>query len=251
MPKTWLLAALFLLGIALQPLQAQRPWLTDFTLRGDTYLTDDDCFRLTEARDYRSGSIWYKKPISLLKPFAVELSIMAGCDDAGGADGMVFVMCSQTNRLGYVGEGIGFSGLRPSVGIEIDTWRNYHLDDPADDHLAIMLNGRVGHFQNLVGPVTIPNIEDCARHRFFVIWDPNAKKLSVEIDGREVISAQYDLLNDVFLGQDQIYWGVTAATGRYNNIHEVCFDRLTEGELPEKPKEQVPVLPPPAERTEP
>ena len=207
---------------------AQRPFIDDFTIRGDTYRTEQDCFRLTEAIDYSSGSIWYKKPISLNQPFSIDLSIMVGCQDDVGADGMVFVFTSQTNRLGFVGEGIGFGGLVPSVGIEIDTWINYHLNDPKEDHLAIMANGRMGHYNDLAGPNTIPNIEDCLQHSFVVIWRPEIQKLSVEIDGQEVIATQYDLINDIFRGNDVVYWGVTAATGRYNNIHEVCFDRMSQ-----------------------
>ena len=213
--------------------QRPRPSIEDFTLRGDTYLTDEDCFRLTEARNYASGSIWYKHSITLAQPFAIELSIMAGCQDETGADGMGFGFTSQTKRLGYVGEGIGFSGLAPSVGIEIDTWRNYHLNDPAEDHVAIMLNGRVGHQNDLAGPQPIPNIEDCNRHKLVVIWQPQSQRLSVEIDRREGIAAQYDLVNNVFGGDPVVYWGMTAATGRYNNTHEVCFDRLSY--LPDVP----------------
>lgn len=208
----------------------------DFTISGATYLTEQQCFRLTEDIDYTSGSIWYKYPISLSKPFAIELSIMVGCEDEIGADGMVFVFTDRQNRLGYVGEGIGFGGLVPSIGIEIDTWQNYHLNDPADDHLAIMVNGRVGHYNDLVGPTIINNIEDCYQHSFFVIWQPDIQKLSVEIDRQEIVSAQVDLLNDVFRGNDQVYWGMTAATGRYNNIHEVCFDRISMG--PEQEEEE-------------
>jgi hypothetical protein len=219
------LAFLLLLACSL-PAFAQRPFIEDFTISGDTYLTDEDCFRLTEAYDYRSGSIWYKRPVSLREPFAVELRILVGCQDEVGADGMVFVFSSQPNRIGYVGEGIGFSGLRPSVGIEIDTWLNYHLNDPAEDHLAIMFNGRVGHYKGQAEPAVIPNIEDCMLHSFVVLWRPDIQKLSVELDGQEVVSAQADLLNGVFGGNDEVYWGMTAATGRYNNIHEVCFDRI-------------------------
>ncbi len=216
-----------ILGVVSLPCIAQRPFVDDFTLRGDTYLTDQFCFRLTEERPYASGSIWYKRPMSLLSPFAVELSIMVGCEDEAGADGMVFVFTPQTNRLGWVGEGIGFAGLVPSVGIEIDTWRNEHLLDPAEDHLAIMLNGRIGHVNNLAGPVTIPNIEDCRIHSLIVSWEPEIQKLSVLIDGVERIAAQYDLVGNVFGGNDQVYWGMTAATGRYYNFHEVCFDRIS------------------------
>lgn len=209
---------------------AQHPFADDFTLYGDTYLTGQGCYRLTEERPYASGSIWYKRPMSLSKPFSVELSIRVGCEDEGGADGMVFVFAPQSNRLGWVGEGIGFAGLVPSVGIEIDTWQNFHLNDPAEDHLSIMLNGRIGHGNNLAGPVTIPNLEDCQRHSLIIRWQPEVQKLSVLIDGVERISAQYDLMGKVFGGNDQVYWGMTAATGRYFNIHEVCFDRISQVE---------------------
>ena len=207
------------------PLFAQRPSIDDFTLVGDTYLTTDECFRLTEAIDYASGSIWYKYPVSLKEAFVVELNVLLGCEDEGGADGMVFVMTPQQNQLGYMGEGIGFAGMAPSIGIEIDTWINYHLNDPVEDHIAIMANGRVGHRNDLAGPVALPNLEDCSLHSLVILWNPISQQLSVEIDNVQVIAAQYDLVGGIFGGNDEIYWGITAATGRYNNIHEVCFDR--------------------------
>ena len=216
-----------LMCLSMPALQAQRPTVEDFTMSGDTYLTEEECFRLTDELDYSSGSIWYKLPIDLRKSFSIRLSIMAGCQDDIGADGMVFAFAPQANITGYRGEGIGYSGLAPSVGIEIDTWLNEHLNDPVEDHISIMLNGRVGHWNDLVGPIKIPNIEDCNRHGFYVNWDPTQQTLSVEIDGQEVIAAQYDLINKVFGGRSTVYWGMTAATGRYNNTHEVCFDRIS------------------------
>ena len=39
-----------------------------------------------------------------------------------------------------------------------------------------------------------------------------------------MISVKKDLVKDIFGGNSIVYWGMTAATGRYNNIHEVCFD---------------------------
>lgn len=220
-----LLCLVFLL-VGLGQSLAQRPTVEDFTMSGDTYLTEDECFRLTDEYDYSSGSIWYKVPIDLRNAFSIRLSIMAGCQDTEGADGMVFAFAPRANVTGYRGEGIGYSGLRPSVGIEIDTWLNEHLGDPVEDHISIMLNGRVGHWNDLVGPVKIRNIEDCERHGFYVNWDPAKQKLSVEIDGVEVIAGTHDLINKVFGGRSIVYWGMTAATGRYNNIHEVCFDRI-------------------------
>ena len=219
--------ALFSALLLTASLMAQRPVIDDFTISGDTYRTDNDCFRLTEERDYSSGSIWYRRPISLNEPFSIELSVYLGCKDDTGADGMVFIFAPSANLTGWRGEGIGFAGLRPSIGIEIDTWLNEHLLDPAEDHVAIMANGRVGHFNNLAGPKPILNIEDCEQHKLAVRWSPAEQRLSVEIDRREVIAAEVDLKNAIFQGNDVVYWGVSAATGRYNNYHEVCFDRLS------------------------
>lgn len=213
-------------------LTAQRPTIEDFTMSGDTYLLGDECFRLTDEEDYSSGSIWYKQPISLLSPFNIELTIMAGCQDGDGADGMVFMFANRPNRTGYRGEGIGFAGLSPSLGIEIDTWRNYHLYDPAEDHLAFLVNGRVGHFSDDATPTVIPNLEDCQRHKFAVRWKPDYQSVVVEIDGEPVMIGSFDLVNSIFRGSDVVYWGMSAATGRYNNYHEVCFDRLSYNEKP-------------------
>lgn len=206
--------------------KSQNLTIEDFSMRGDTYLTEEDCFRLTEELDYASGSIWYKHPISLDYPFVIKLNIMAGCQDESGADGMVFVLAKQPDRLGFRGEGIGYSGLAPSIGIEIDTWLNEHLGDPVEDHISIMANGRLGHWNDVAGPVKIPNIEDCKRHGFHVVWNNLQQKLSVELDGVEIIATQLDIKSKIFGGRDLVYWGVTAGTGRYHNMHEVCFDRL-------------------------
>ena len=208
-------------------LPAQRPSIEDFTMAGDTYRTEDDCFRLTEEQDYSSGSIWYRKAVSLASPFNIELSLMLGCKDEAGADGMVFIFASQPNRLGYVGEGIGFAGLVPSLGVEIDTWENEHLYDPPEDHIAILVNGRVGHFSAQSRPIIIPNLEDCRRHKFAVRWQPDQQRLAIEVDNAEIVTVSQDVVNGIFGGNDVVYWGVSAATGRYNNYHEVCFDRLS------------------------
>ena len=237
-PLRLILLSVCLIAFAFLPVKAQLPTIDDFTLSGGTYRTDDLCLRLTNEHDYASGSIWYKRPIDLTNPFSVGLRVVLGCKDAEGADGMVFVMTSHSNQVGYRGEGIGFGGLVPSLGIEIDTWLNYHLLDPAQDHLAIMANGRVGHFDNLAGPTIIPNIEDCKKHRFVVIWRPDEKLLEVEIDGEPVISVEKDIVKEIFGGNPIVYWGMTAATGRYNNIHEVCFDWMANIHRPSFLKDQ-------------
>ena len=223
-----------MLAILSFPAPAQDLILEDFTMSGDTYIVGDECYRLTDEYNYSSGSIWYKYPVSLSDPFDIELKVMMGCKDDEGADGMVFIFTSRPNRVGGAGEGIGFGGLRPSFGIEIDTWENDHLLDPVDDHLALLFNGRVGHFNQEIKPTIIPNLEDCQRHRFAVRWDPGSQTITIEIDRKQVMRARFDLVRGVFGGNDTVYWGVSAGTGRYKNIHEVCFDKMSFA--PPRPK---------------
>jgi len=220
------LAFLVLGWLAALPAVAQRPSIEDFTVSGDTYRTGGNCYQLTVERDWSSGSIWHRTPIDLSAPFSMELDLMLGCQDRAGADGMVFVFTPDRNREGYRGEGMGFAGLVPSLGIEIDTWQNDHLGDPPDDHIALLANGQVSHFYNIDGPNTLPNVEDCRQHRLTVTWEPARKFLQVALDGRSVLSVQYDIIGKVFRGQTGVYWGVTAATGQYNNRHDICFEKL-------------------------
>ncbi len=165
-------------------------------------------------------------PIDLKASFRMELKLMFGCDDIGGADGVVFVFMPYQGMEGRQGEGMGFSGLRPSLGIEIDTWENEHLFDPPEDHVAILRDGYVNHYYNLVGPNVIKNVEDCALHDLTVVWNHAEYELSVQLDGSTIISYTGDIVNEIFGGRSTVYWGVTAATGRYFNRQEICFDKI-------------------------
>ncbi len=198
----------------------------DFVLSGDAVVISDQCVRLTPPVNWSGGSAWYREAIDLKGSFQMEVDLMLGCDDAGGADGIVFAFTPYQGRTGYQGEGMGFAGLRPSLGIEIDTWENDHLEDPPQDHIALLQHGYVHHAYNLKGPVIIPNVEDCLLHKFAIYWDHTQKLLSIFLDGSEVMTYQDDIVENIFFGESKLYWGVTAATGRYNNQHEICFRKL-------------------------
>ena len=87
---------------------------------GDTYRTEDDCFRLTDEEDYSSGSIWYRRPISLNAPFSIELSILVGCKDADGADGIEVVPGATALLTGsLVVDGCGGAGALTSDGTNV------------------------------------------------------------------------------------------------------------------------------------
>lgn len=224
-----LLICALLFGINQAHLSAQRiatPTAEDFVASGTAFFNGSGCYSLTTATQWISGSIWYKTAIDLHQPFDMELKLFLGCENQWGADGMVLVFHPYLGRQGYRGEGIGFAGLYPSLGLEIDTYRNGHLEDPYDDHVALMANGRPHHALSLAGPNRIPNLEDCQDHKVRVQWQPSARRLTLLIDGRQVLSYTGDIIKEIFNGNSKVFWGVTAATGRYVNRHEICFEKL-------------------------
>ncbi len=200
--------------------------LSRFELSGVAQRLSDRCVRLTHEDQWVSGSMWHKDAIDLRAPFTLEMDLVFGCEDRWGADGIVFAFSPHAGLTGYWGEGMGFAGLRPSIGVEIDTWQNFHLDDPEEDHIALLQHGYVHHATNLAGPIAIPNVEDCRPHRFVIAWQPESSQLSVVLDARQVIKHKIDLVSDIFFGRPLVYWGVTAATGRYTNRHDICFEKL-------------------------
>lgn len=225
MNRYWI-SSFLILGWLLTSAQDDQVSPSDFFTSGEAVLTGTNCFQLTQERLWSSGGVWHKSPIDLRSSFSMDLRLMFGCDDMGGADGVVFVFTPLRGVEGYQGEGMGFAGLQPSLGIEIDTWENEHLFDPPEDHIAILQDGYVNHYYNLVGPKIIPNVEDCKLHDLNISWNEKEKVLEVTLDGRKVISYQGDLTTEIFRNNPVVYWGVTSATGKYFNRHEICFDQI-------------------------
>ncbi len=199
--------------------------LTDFQLGGSATKLNEQCIRLVPDLQYDSGSAWYKKAIDLNAPFVMEVCLVLGCKDEEGADGIVFVF-TPFARTGFWGEGMGFAGIRPSLGIEFDTYQNYHLGDPAEDHISVMANGETHHAVSLIKPIILDNLENCERHPLKIVWDPYDQLLRIYLDGELKVTYNRDLVTDIFQGNSGVYWGITSATGRLSNNHDICIKKL-------------------------
>ncbi|MCB0558838.1 MAG: gliding motility-associated C-terminal domain-containing protein [Lewinellaceae bacterium] len=215
--------SIFLLGIS-TALQGQ------FILNGEAVQTDNSCYRLTNPANWSSGSIWNPDKVSLDESFEVVMDIYLGCKDQDGADGIVFGFQPVSTSIGSAGGGIGFQGITPSLGIEFDTWQNVNLTDPEYDHIAVIKNGNLDHASagTLEGPIQAsasnPNIEDCSFHSLRVSWNAPGNLLTVYFDCEIRLSLNVDMVNDIFGGDPEVFWGFTSATGAANNLHQVCFN---------------------------
>ncbi|MEO0733276.1 MAG: L-type lectin-domain containing protein [Bacteroidota bacterium] len=197
----------------------------DFKLGGNARILNDECIRLTPDVPYVSGSAWYEKPIDLSQPFELMVCLVFGERDELGADGIGFIF-HPTMRTGYRGEGMGFAGLYPSLGIEFDTYQNFHLADPVADHVSINANGQPHHYASIIGPIDVPNLEDGKKHLLWIDWDPYDKELLVQLDGNDIAKLADDIVANIFEGNTTVYWGITAATGRKMNYHDICIKKL-------------------------
>jgi gliding motility-associated-like protein len=210
-----------------------------FYLNGTARQVSTRCYRLTDEQNRQVGSIWDTTKINLTQSFDANLDIYFGCKDPDGADGIVFGFQPLNASIGGEGEGMGFQGVKPSIGIEMDTWHNPNLNDPLFDHIAIFKNGDVTHgtANTLAGPVALDvsgNVEDCKFHNIRVTWDATAQKLEVFIDCVSKLSYTGDIVKDIFNGDPNVFWGFTAATGLFNNKQEVCFKFTTLLDKPSK-----------------
>ena len=200
----------------------------DFKMNGTTVKDGKQCFTLTGDELWQGGGVWFKNRINLNEPVNVQLELFFGCDDEG-ADGIVFIL-HPSLRNGFRGEGMGFGGLFPSFGLEMDTYQNYHLGDPEYDHVALMLDGIPNHRRGLTPPTPLKagkkNVEDCANHSVEIKWDPSRKLISFYFDGSLRLEEEIDLVDEVFSGRSDVHWGFTSATGGKKNQHKVCIKKL-------------------------
>ncbi|MFM7235069.1 MAG: lectin-like domain-containing protein, partial [Flavobacteriales bacterium] len=207
----------------------------NYSLNGGASAFNGDCFAVTQNQLWQNGSVWYTDLLDLTQPFTLEFQMNFGTNDDNGADGMVFVL--QTvgpNAIGNDGAGIGYEGFNPAFGIEFDTFHNSQYSDLTTDHVAFQRNGDINHTggNNIAGPVNAnaagSNIEDGQEHPVKITWNPTTEVVELYFDCAFRLSAQVDLVNSVFNGTSQVWWGFTGATGGLSNLHVVCLADVYE-----------------------
>jgi gliding motility-associated-like protein len=198
---------------------------SQYVLNGSAQTTSCNCYTLTTPTTTQSGSVWNATKINLNNPFDFWFNVFLGCSNTG-ADGIVFMLQPLSTSVGTTGEGLGFGGVSPSIGISLDTYQNTNLSDPAFDHISIQKNGIVNHNNDLAGPVPISslsdNVEDCQWHRLRISWDPLTQWLRTYFDGVLRREVQVDLIGSIFNNDPLVYWGFSGATGGEVNLQQFC-----------------------------
>lgn len=202
---------------------------------GDAFASQNNCYVVTSDIDWQLGAVWFNEQLNLAEPFEIELILSFGSNDQG-ADGMVFVFQQVgANALGNAGGGIGFEGFSPSLGIELDTFNNADFFDLPGDHMAILRDGNSNHASplNLAGPVSMAadfsNVEDGQDHTFKLVWDPAIQTLDVFFDCQLRLTYTEDIVQTIFNGNGNVWWGFTGATGGESNLQTACISEFALG----------------------
>ena len=197
-----------------------------YIINGSARQINCNCYMLTLDANGQSGSVWNAEKIDLTQSFDFVFNVYLGCKDSDGADGIVFILQPNSTSLGITGEGMGFQGISPSIGIALDTWQNFNLNDPSYDHISIQANGNSNHTNDLSGPVQIsatsPNVEDCQWHTLRISWDANSFLLQAYFDGILRVESRVNLVAAIFNNDPLVYWGFSGGTGGANNLQQFC-----------------------------
>ncbi|MCH1612437.1 MAG: hypothetical protein L7S72_04000, partial [Flavobacteriales bacterium] len=197
----------------------------NFTLNGSATSLANNTYQMTTAILNDFASIWNNSMIDLSQSFQIDAELNFGTNDATGADGMAFVLQQTSNTYAPTGANNQFAIIDPSFIVEFDTWNNQNNNDIVDDHIAILKDGSSDHnINSLLNPISLGNVEDGLWHTVSFNWDPLTQNFTVDFDGVQVATLNYDITQNIFNGNNAVYWGFTATTGGSFNDQSIRFN---------------------------
>jgi hypothetical protein len=225
---------------------------TTLQLNGSAMVVTPDVgpafLQLTPALGGKVGSTFYKTLLPLQAGFTSTFTFQftgRGGPNAGGADGIAFVIQNASGgsmTLGNGGGAIGYGdndgddpkdGIRNSLAVEFDTYANGW--DPSNNHVAIQTCGDANNNQHHNGvcgaghrnalsptlgivnltPGTI-NLIDGNPHTAIITYAPpcdGCQNLTVNLDGHLVLAVSFDIASLGLDANDDAYVGFTGSTG--------------------------------------
>jgi len=207
-----------------------------WTLNGDAQYINvmgENCIELTSSNNNQIGCSWNGQQLDFNSDFSLTLDYYFG-SNVNGADGSTFTFHpGASTACGQNGGQLGAGNIPNSLVIEFDTYDNdnpAHIYDMTCDHIAVEIDGDLQNSAPAAGPVCAKtsggNIDDGTTYTVEVQWNATSNTLEIYFDGALRLSYTNDIVNNVFGGQNMVYWGATAATGGLNNQQYFCPNTL-------------------------
>jgi hypothetical protein len=213
--------------------------VSNWTLNGNT-VQQNNRLALTQTVN-QGGSAFLTNAVNLQNNlsfsafFTFEMSNPSGQTDTDGqvgADGLAFVVQTQTNSVGGTGGFLGYggpNGIQNSLAVEFDTWDNENLmsngnqvDSGNGNHVGINTNADMFSIAQ-ANEATLFNIGGIwsawidyngVTDLLEVRWSNNGQRSQ-----QAGLSATVDLVNA--LGSNLAFFGFTSGTGSGGGLHEI------------------------------
>ncbi len=217
--------------------------LTGLTLNGNAQQSGS-VLLVGPASTDQIGSAYYTTQVNVAQGFLTEfnLQIIPDSNSYTTADGMAFIIQNQgVNALGYSTGHPGYGGIRNSIAVEFDTFQNYQLSDPNNNHIGLQSCGTaqnsIDHANScdlaLNGHLPL-TLADGNVHKVQVSYMPGAGgsgPFVVAVDGKFILKATVNLSTLLSLNGNDAWVGFTAGSGaafEYGEVTSWTFATMGE-----------------------
>jgi hypothetical protein len=211
-----------------------------FSVNGDTKTvktSDGVVLRLTSAKKSQSGSVFGTEKASTANfstHFTFRITEPGGVlstEGVSGGDGFVFVVQPISSFAISEGGGLGYAGIKKSVGVEFDTWDNKAEEDTRNDendnHVGININGSFN------GPTVAvsPSFENGEIWHAWIDYDGNQMEVRTNTTGKRplepLLTRKLDI-SKIMGGIPEAFIGFTSATGGAYANYDILSLRYSE-----------------------
>ncbi|MBP5511015.1 MAG: DUF2341 domain-containing protein [Kiritimatiellae bacterium] len=185
---------------------------SDFKLNGTATLIDDNELQLTPAETYKGASAFWRKRVSVTRPWVASFTYKTVDVPNSPADGFTFFLhngASALDALGATGGALGVSGITPSVGAAY----NIHQTDSA----GWISNGSKTGLNTALGGISIQGGVDVC-----VTYDGEGTLVQHIYSGNKFVAFTNNVNLLTALGASTAWIGFSGATGG-----SVCDQRIT------------------------
>jgi hypothetical protein len=188
--------------------------------------------RLTPAVTSQSGTAFSLSPVTLSGAysfstfFSFRISSVAGTfgdADGPGADGITFIVQTNSSTAGGGGGGIGYQGILNSAAVEYDTYNNGSFgNDPNGNHVGIDLGGNI---QSVATALVTPRLNDSQIWFSWIDYDGTTGVMDVRLSltnarpATALLSSTFNLGTQ--LGTTSAFVGFGSGTGAGFGNHDI------------------------------
>jgi hypothetical protein len=215
--------------------------LPSFHLVGNTVMHADR-LGLTVDQGLQTGAAWLLDKQQVQDGFTAEFQWQINrVNQRRGAEGFAFVIHNADGQpfpdilLGEGRHGLGYQGIPNSIAVEFDTVQTPIEDfgsgkgDPNHNHISVQTRGTEPNNANTnyslgfttQGEPTIPLFANGSRHTTKIAYTPGTLSIFLDDLTKPVLTVPLDLGATLRLDQEKAWVGLTAATGRRFQAHDI------------------------------